>query len=1082
MHEPGAAEEPDLVIADLRRRLAGVEAGSDEAAGLILELADEVSERICRLTHHYDRDGLRRDIDEVASLLDALLDQLDPGSPFYPAAIWRAGFTHDERWIVGGDPADRDAAIRRLTESLSAGSRFMVPEPEIHATLAELYLQRAGESEQGEPRGAEFDLAIRHARAGLEAQPPPDGLSLFLGLALWQRSLTDEQIAYSGVASQVRATRAHRDESIVVLERALAEIADEKDPAWAAAAGALGSARYLRYSDSWPDAVSPDPADLETAIGLLPEALTLLPDPLTASYLLMALADRPGQEDPASDQQQVITWGLYLLEDAQNPGADDNWVREMVGAALVDRAESGGPARDADLAAGIGQLEAALELTPPGDADAVSLLKNLTRARWLAIDGHESRYAEVDAMTATADRTWTMLEPDDPDRVPIGMQVAFGIDSRLRRPGERIVLPPIEHAIEVLSEIEPLLGDEPKAQMQVVVLLGHFMISRSQLTGDISDVKRAEPWILRALSQIDLDDPDWREFGRVLAVALTVLANLGMNIEHLDQAISLLELITSQSSGDAATDAMTHGTLGAMLAQRAGFTGGDDDLDHGISRMRESYEMAPPGHAYRAAAAVNLGSALVTRFIAAGQAEDLDAARFYLDTAAELSNEAGEEMRALMADVSVSVAANRGMQRALEGLHGDPAALDDAVVALETALAMVPAGHPHRSRIQCDLGFVLALRRLSGRAEATDAHEAVRHLMAALADFGEGNLMRPIALLQASGALLGVAVAAGDGQLIRNAIAFATRALGEADSRFGGRLRFVSLLGVAAVALHQRTGDPADLDTAIGWLEKGRLQLATTPTHPQLANCLINLARAYHARRDAALAVETGLAALRARARNLLLQSGTERSLRFARLAVREAGEVASWCLAEGRPEPAVEALELGRGLILHSATSATTLPELLIETGRPDLAAAWRESAASDYEMPWETASPGPEYLATLQFGASSLDAPDDVRARVFAALADSPAEQRLLSPPTVTEIASALTETGADVLAYLLPPHAGSSGHAILVRAADPRSADRGTAEIVPLRFPGEDVFEAYNQAYATMSGDRTATDDPG
>jgi hypothetical protein len=1019
------------------------------------------------------------DLDEVVGLLEARLDQLDPGSPYYPATIWRAGFAHDERWMEREDPADRDAAIRRLTEALGAGPHPEIPVPEVHAALAKLHLQRAGETEGGQPRGAELDLAIGHARAGLTAQPPPDGLHLFLGLALWERSLTDQQLAHSGHEGHVRAGRAHRDESIAVLERALAEITDQ-DLRWAIAATTLGCARYDRYSDLRPDADAPDPADLEAAISLLAEALDLCPDQLAANCLVLALADRLDQSDRPDDRHQIIIWGRYLLTEAQDPGADYNWVRELVGSALVERAAAGASTRDADLAAGIDQLEAALELTPPGDADRLPLLKELARAQWLVIDNDESRYAAVDAMTATADQAWALLEPDDPDRALVGMYIGFGIDSRLRRPSEPILIPPIEHAIEVLAEIEPLLGDEPAAHLQVIILLGHFLVSRGQLAGDISDVKRAEPWILRAAAEINLDDPDWREFGQVLGVAMTVLASLGMNSEHLDQAISLLEVVTAQPSPDAVIDALTHGALGVMLVQRAGFTGRSDDLDLGISRMRRSYEMAPPGHAYRAAVGANLGGALVTRFIATGRAEDLDAARFYLDTAAALTGQAGAEVRALMADPGVSVVANRGMLRAIEGLRGEQAALDDAVAALEAALAMVPAGHPHRSRIQCDLGFVLALRGLSGRATATDAREAIRHTMAALADFGDGHVVRPMALLRASGALLGAAAAAGDPQLIRNAIAFTTRALGETDPRFGDRFRFVSLLGAAGVALHQRTGDPADLQTAIGWLEKARAELAETPAHPQFAYCLINLARAYHARRDAGLALETGLAALRARARDLLLQSGTERSLRFARVAADEAAEVASWCLAEGKPEAAVEALELGRGLILHSATTVAALPELLTAIDRPDLAAAWRESAAADHETPWDTASPGQEYLASLQAGTSPLEVPDDLSARVFAALAGSPAEQRLLSPPTVAETASALAETGADVLAYLIRPLGGSSGCAILVRAADPCSADRPAAEIVDLDFPGADALEAYSRAYAAMSSAEVGVDD--
>ncbi len=1073
MNEPRRGEELDFRIADLGNRLVRAEAGSGDVTRLILDLADLLSERFLRQASHPGRAKARRDLDEAIGRLDALLGRLDPGSPAYPMALWRAGFAHDDRWVEFGDPADRDAAIRHLTAALGAEARAGTPVLEMHAALVELHWQRAGEREPGEPRGAELDLAIRHARAGLTASPLPADLRLILGLALWERSITGQQLAHSDPDRYVHAARTHRDESIVLLEQALDPIVNQ-DPRWAVIAGALGSARYSRYSDSWPGACPQDPADLDAAISLLPDALTISPDPdpLAVTCLILAFSDRLEHSQQAEDRDHLITWGRFLLDREQQPTADHNFVREIVGSALLERAETEAPTRSADLAQAIDLLETALNLTPPGDAERAPLLKDLARALWLALDGDESRHAQLDKMTACADEAWAMLRPDDPDRARIGMQVAFGIDSRLRRPAEPLHVPSMDHAIDVLTEIEPLLADNPTHQLQVIILLGHFLVTRSQVTGNSSDIKNAEPWILLAAAQIDLNDPQWREFSQVLGVAMTVLANLGMNTEHVDRAISVLRVVTGQPALDASIEAMMRGALGVLLGQRASFTGRGDDLDEGISHMVASYELAPPGHEYRAAVGVNLASALLTRFIARGQAEDLDATRFYLDMASALTGAAGDKVRPLMADAAVSIAVNRGMLRTIEGLRGDAAALDDAVADLEVALAMVPAAHPHRSRIHCELSLALALRAQSGRARPADLDEATRHAMAAVEDLPDGHLIRPVALLRASGALIGTAAAAADRPRLRDAISYTARALGEVDPRFGDRFRFVGLLSAAAVALHRLTGDVADLDNAIGWLERQRRELDKIPSHPQFAYCLINLARAYRTRGDAWPSVETGLTALRARARDLLLQSGTDRSLRFARIAAAEAAEVASWCLTDGRAESAIEALELGRGLILHSATTVSALPELLTEIGRADLAAAWRESAAAGHEAPWDEGQPGQDYLAGLRAGTSSLDVPDDLRARVFAALAGSAAEQRLLTPPTVTQMARALAETGADALVYLVAPVGGAYGYAILVRAADPRPGVPAVSEIVPLHSLGDEALQAYGQAYAAAS----------
>lgn len=101
MNELRLGEELDFLIADLRDRLAQAEAGSDEAAVLVLDLADL----------HYDR------------------------------------------WMEYGDPADRDAAIRHLTAALGTATGADTPMLEIHAALAELHWQRLANASRGSLAG-----------------------------------------------------------------------------------------------------------------------------------------------------------------------------------------------------------------------------------------------------------------------------------------------------------------------------------------------------------------------------------------------------------------------------------------------------------------------------------------------------------------------------------------------------------------------------------------------------------------------------------------------------------------------------------------------------------------------------------------------------------------------------------------------------------------------------------------------------------------------------------------------------------------------------------------------------------------
>ena len=550
-----------------------------------------------------------------------------------------------------------------------------------------------------------------------------------------------------------------------------------------------------------------------------------------------------------------------------------------------------------------------------------------------------------------------------------------------------------------------------------------------------------------------------------------MLASLGMDVDDLDQAITVLAKAVRRPHPDPARAAMARGTLGLLLIQRASFTASVRDLDDGVSHLAASHNMAPPGHPYRAATGVNLASALLTRFLERGQAEDVDAARFYLTMAETLAGSAGNEVRSLMADADMVITGNRGLLGIVDGMRGDPAALDEAVASLRSASSALPPGHPHSDRIRGDLGFALALRAMSATSQPGDLAAAGHQMGAAVAALASGHLMRPVALLRAGGTLAAAAAAAGDQHALRQAIRYLSAALAELDPRFGGRFRFTAVLGAAALALHRGSGDPADLADAITWLEAARHELAGQPVHPQIANCVITLARAYRARGDAAAARETGLAALRARARDLLLQSGTARSIGFARLAAAEAADVAAWCLDDGCPEVAVTALELGRGLILHASTSVTGIPELLTSAGHEDLARDWRETAAQVGDAPWDVGVPGAERLPGLLAGAG-LDMPGDLRAKVFAALAGSATEEDLLAPPSPGELAVALRETGADALVYLLGFSDGQPGRAVVLTAAGLTAADAAPVQIPlpPQRGAGDQV-QAYAAAYSAL-----------
>jgi tetratricopeptide (TPR) repeat protein len=1077
-------DELDRQIDARRAQLLAAIPGSTAEAELTCDLTALLAERYQNRMAAANQAAALDDLEESAGWLDAVTARQAPDSSWLVCMAWSAGLARAERWALLQEPADRDAAIGHLS---ALAAMLGEVDPAVCAALARLYAARAGDREPGVEQDADLDSAIGYARSGLASLPPEepgpagDGMAdpgtgvelrLVLGLALCERFAAERRRLEPGAAGHLSAARACRDEAIATLGTVVDEI-ELDEPARAVAADALGRVRYDRYSDPWPGASQPDPADLDRAIELLTTAVSTEPDPSTIAYLAFAYSDRFEAGHDPRDRDHLITWCQRLLS-LGSPAGHDPLIHQMLSSALVDRADANPDTRRTDLDAAIGHMEAELAATPLEDPDRAFLLSSLADACWKWLGGDASSHDRVDQMTSYAEQAWSALADDDELRAFLGLYLAVGRHEQFLRPGAVFDAAVASRAIDVLGEVEPLLAEDPSLHLMVVVTLGNFLVARGQATGTAADLATAVPWLLQAAAKVPADDPEWTEITQTLAGSMGILANLAMDVNHLDQAIGLLTRASGRADPDAGRAALTRGALGALLTQRAWFTASKDDLNDGIAHLAASYDMSPAGHPYRLAAGLNLAAALLTRFLELGQAEDVDAARFYLNLADWMAGPAGDEVRSLVADADMIIAGNRGLLGLVDGLRGDAGALDEAIMDLRRALAMLPVSHPHHSRLRSDLGLALALRGLSGTGSPADAIEAGRELGAVVAALPGGHMMRPLAVLRTGGVLAGAAIVTGNQRLLRETIGYLDTALGELDPRFGGRFRFAALLGAAAVALNQRSHDPADLDRAITWLEQARRDLDDHPAHPQYANCLSNLAQAYRARGDAGPARAAGFAALRGRARELMLQSGTARSLDFARAAAAEAARVAAWCLQDADAGAAIEALEMGRGLILYAATSVAGLPDLLAAAGHGELARSWRDAAAGS-ETPWDAEMAGAAHLPGLLYGTTGLNVPDDLRARVFAALAGSAVEQRLLAPPSPAALAAALGETGTDAIVYLLGAAGDRPGCAVIVPTANLADA-AGPEEIqLPLLCGEADgLVQTYTAAYAGRETD--------
>lgn len=377
-----------------------------------------------------------------------------------------------------------------------------------------------------------------------------------------------------------------------------------------------------------------------------------------------------------------------------------------------------------------------------------------------------------------------------------------------------------------------------------------------------------------------------------------------------------------------------------------------------------------------------------------------------------------------------------------------------AVARLRAAADLLPAGHPVRPAVRGDLGLDALTRGLDSGDEAT-LRDAVEEMLSAAAECPQDSAHRSGLLLRAAGALRAHDRHTVGASRLDEGIVLLGSAAEAPHHRFhGSRARCQYGLGELLVARHLRTGDSDDLRRAVSVLKAARESLESGPGDPFTAILTRALARAYRAggrddedaRRKSR---DTGRFVLAAHARAVLLQSGTHRGLVAAGAVGPDMLRLVTWCLEDDRPEEAVQALELGRGLVLHAATVGGTVPQLLREAKQPGLAQEWTAQV--------ERAGRGG---ATGQGGAAGegaragqpapVEVPDDLRRRVLEALKGEPAEIRLLSAPSPEEIGRALTAMGRDALIHLVParPGAGSDrpGHALVV-------ASTGAVRTLPL-----------------------------
>ncbi|MDQ2879864.1 MAG: CHAT domain-containing protein [Actinomycetota bacterium] len=602
----------------------------------------------------------------------------------------------------------------------------------------------------------------------------------------------------------------------------------------------------------------------------------------------------------------------------------------------------------------------------------------------------------------------------------------------------------------------------------------------------------------RLLTELPDDHPDR---ARALTKASALLFN-GMTLNRpavsFDMVREMLNRAIERPAADDVNDSLNHFMLGVLNGFQGVIEHDMDLIDSGVGLLKKAIEAAPEGHQLRGMIGPGLGGLFYGRALLGGDLENYDAAEFYSGYA-ELApvdeDPESTRLRHTMRALGDYLAASAKLARNRHNL--DPVLLDQTIEKMTAAIEILPEDHYLRGEISANIDALLLVQNGHGLAVDRDVDLTsvnpeilrvhVEPLLAKAAHAPEERFDHAFDTGIAAMALVGPAFLARDRHSLDRGISMLAGVCATRELSAQERLSALGCLSMSLRMRYQLFRRPRDLNNAIDRLEQAELLIQQSPPDGADTAPILNLlGDCYHERadphrRDRQRAVEAGLQALRERANDVLLQNNSERAVDTAIAASGEAADVARWCLAAGRNETAVQALELGRAIVLHFATIDAGIPELLRQGGYPALATEWEAASnrtSRTGELPWNLgrderdakgqdrrARAAAELMANL--GSGKVAIPSDLRHRVVEAVEGTETYGRLLDPPSVADITAALAATESSALIYLLPADEGRPGLAMIVHA-DGTVAPR---ELPGLRCDADTVFDALRRAHRAL-----------
>ncbi|MER8072664.1 CHAT domain-containing protein [Streptomyces sp. NPDC094034] len=456
-------------------------------------------------------------------------------------------------------------------------------------------------------------------------------------------------------------------------------------------------------------------------------------------------------------------------------------------------------------------------------------------------------------------------------------------------------------------------------------------------------------------------------------------------------------------------------------------SGDPETYNQYLGRLRTAHGKLPPGHEMAALLEAQIGLLLQMSEGVGGNLQDQSAADAYKKTVADNFHQvAARSTHPMAAEFSYMARAFLLLDQASKANKAkDADAVGSAVAELAALEEAVPRGSASRFLVQ--LVHADALTDLGRLTNDKDMMlRGVAYQEKALAD-SPAFVQEQLASISTDIAATRAALS-GDPDLIQVPVPSDPSPHTSVNDLYSSVLSLFTR--------YDLTDDPADLDAAIATLERIRERVRQGQAPQGAASLVWQLAGTYWIRwsvsgdaGDHTAATATAMESLVTLAADVVLQLGPEHGLLAARSGASRGVQTALWAGSHNRVEEALAALELGRALVLQTASTSRAVPELLQARGHHELAEAWRASGASG-------ASAAADASDAETLGGLPGELPSTLRRKALEALGYRE-RGSLFTTPTLQELSDGLAESGADALVYLLPGEGPAPGMGIIVGA---------------------------------------------